>query len=270
MEHRREATYTGPVSEPLSESIQHYLREIYKLHSESGQASVTALARKLDVSNASASAMVKKLDALDLARHERYRGVTLTDSGERVALEVIRHHRLLELYLAQTLASTSPTCTRKQIGSSMRSARSSRRGSTRRSVFRPMIRTGTRSPTRISNGPRVRAALGRSASEEPPLERPQDLLPDERPHLRGPSIALEHLAIVLEHGVRLFQRVLELVALEDVIVGPGLVRRPVLRVHGAADGPERTGLPLDPDDHAFLPPGVVNPGQNPLGEPTVP
>ncbi len=106
MEHRREATYTGPVSEPLSESIQHYLREIYKLHSESGQASVTALARKLDVSNASASAMVKKLDALDLAHHERYRGVTLTDSGERVALEVIRHHRLLELYLAQTLAST--------------------------------------------------------------------------------------------------------------------------------------------------------------------
>ena len=85
--HRREATYTGPVSEPLSESIQHYLREIYKLHSENGQASVTALARKLDVSNASASAMVKKLDALDLAHHERYRGVTLTDSGERVALE---------------------------------------------------------------------------------------------------------------------------------------------------------------------------------------
>jgi DtxR family Mn-dependent transcriptional regulator len=101
--HRREATYTGPVSEPLSESIQHYLREIYKLHSESGHASVTALARKLDVSNASASAMVKKLDVLDLAHHERYRGVTLTDSGERVALEVIRHHRLLELYLARTL-----------------------------------------------------------------------------------------------------------------------------------------------------------------------
>jgi DtxR family Mn-dependent transcriptional regulator len=47
--------------------------------------------------------MVKKLDALDLARHERYRGVTLTDAGERVAVEVIRHHRLLELYLAKTL-----------------------------------------------------------------------------------------------------------------------------------------------------------------------
>ena len=47
--------------------------------------------------------MVKKLSALDLARHERYRGVELTDAGERVALEVIRHHRLLELYLAETL-----------------------------------------------------------------------------------------------------------------------------------------------------------------------
>ena len=99
----REATYTGAVAEPLSESIQHYLREIYKLHHDDGEASVGALARKLEVSNASASAMVKKLDALDLARHERYGGVALTDAGERIALEVIRHHRLLELYLAETL-----------------------------------------------------------------------------------------------------------------------------------------------------------------------
>jgi DtxR family Mn-dependent transcriptional regulator len=91
------------VSEPLSESIQHYLREIYKLHSEEGEVTVTALARRLRVSDPSASAMVKKLAALSLARHERYRGVELTPAGERVALEVIRHHRLLELYLAETL-----------------------------------------------------------------------------------------------------------------------------------------------------------------------
>ena len=89
--------------EPLSESIQHYLREIYKLRNDEGKASVSALARRLRVSNASASAMVKKLDALELARHERYRGVELTQAGERVAIEVIRHHRLLELYLAETL-----------------------------------------------------------------------------------------------------------------------------------------------------------------------
>ena len=47
--------------------------------------------------------MVKKLAALDLAEHAPYRGVALTPAGERVALEVIRHHRLLELYLAETL-----------------------------------------------------------------------------------------------------------------------------------------------------------------------
>jgi DtxR family transcriptional regulator, Mn-dependent transcriptional regulator len=91
------------VSEPLSESIQHYLREIYKLNSEEGKVTVTALARRLNVSDPSASAMVKKLTALSLARHERYRGVELTPGGEQVALEVIRHHRLLELYLAETL-----------------------------------------------------------------------------------------------------------------------------------------------------------------------
>ena len=91
------------VTEALSESIQHYLREIYKLQAEDGDVTVTALARRLSVSDPSASAMVKKLAALDLARHERYRGVELTDAGERVALEVIRHHRLLELYLAETL-----------------------------------------------------------------------------------------------------------------------------------------------------------------------
>ena len=91
------------MSEPLSESIQHYLREIYKLRVEDGTVTVKALARRLQVSDPSASAMVKKLSALSLAQHERYGGVELTDAGERVALEVIRHHRLLELYLARTL-----------------------------------------------------------------------------------------------------------------------------------------------------------------------
>jgi len=88
---------------PLTEAIQDYLKEIYKLHSETGRATVTALARRLRVSPASASAMVKKLAALELVAHAPYRGVELTPAGERVALEVIRHHRLLELYLAETL-----------------------------------------------------------------------------------------------------------------------------------------------------------------------
>ncbi len=86
----------------LTEAIQDYLREIYKL-ADGSPVSVTALARAQRVSPASASAMVKKLAALGLAAHEPYRGVTLTASGEKVALEIIRHHRLLELYLAETL-----------------------------------------------------------------------------------------------------------------------------------------------------------------------
>jgi DtxR family Mn-dependent transcriptional regulator len=87
----------------LTDAIQDYLREIYKLGADGGPVSVTALAKRQGVSPASASAMVKKLTALDLALHEPYRGITLTAAGEKVALEVIRHHRLLELYLAETL-----------------------------------------------------------------------------------------------------------------------------------------------------------------------
>jgi DtxR family Mn-dependent transcriptional regulator len=89
--------------ELLTEAIQHYLREIYKLGEGESPVSVTALAKAQGVSPASASAMVKKLSALGLAEHAPYRGISLTTAGERVALEVIRHHRLLELYLAETL-----------------------------------------------------------------------------------------------------------------------------------------------------------------------
>jgi DtxR family Mn-dependent transcriptional regulator len=87
----------------LTDAIQDYLREIYKLGADGGRVSVTALAKQQRVSPASASAMVKKLAALELAVHQPYRGITLTPAGEQVALEVIRHHRLLELYLAETL-----------------------------------------------------------------------------------------------------------------------------------------------------------------------
>ncbi len=88
---------------PLSVAIQDYLKGIYKLQSGSARVTVTAVARDQGVSAASASAMVKKLAALGLAEHEPYRGARLTGAGERVAVEVIRHHRLLELYLAETL-----------------------------------------------------------------------------------------------------------------------------------------------------------------------
>src|SRR5919197_206730 len=79
------------VSKPvLTESIQDYLKEIYKLGAEGDGASVSALARRQGVSAASASAMVKKLAALDLAEHQPYGGIVLTPSGGEGALEVIR------------------------------------------------------------------------------------------------------------------------------------------------------------------------------------
>jgi DtxR family Mn-dependent transcriptional regulator len=87
----------------LSDAIQDYLKALYHLQTGEGRVSVTALAREQKVSPASASAMVKKLDALELVEHAPYRGVRLTRAGEKVAVEVIRHHRLLELYLADTL-----------------------------------------------------------------------------------------------------------------------------------------------------------------------
>ena len=87
----------------LSEAIQDYLRQIFVLSEEGGRVSTTALARSQGVAPASASAMVKKLAALGLVEHAPYRGVSLTEDGERVAVEVTRHHRLLELYLASTL-----------------------------------------------------------------------------------------------------------------------------------------------------------------------
>jgi DtxR family Mn-dependent transcriptional regulator len=88
---------------PLSESIQDYLKSVYKLQVTEGRVTIGALAKDQSVSPASASAMVKKLAALELLEHEKYHGAKLTPAGERVAVEVIRHHRLLELYLAKTL-----------------------------------------------------------------------------------------------------------------------------------------------------------------------
>src|SRR5262245_21148812 len=87
----------------LSDAIQDYLREVFKLEHAGRRATTTSVAEAMGVSPASASAMLKRLDALGLVDLVPYRGVELTESGRRVALEVIRHHRLLEMYLAETL-----------------------------------------------------------------------------------------------------------------------------------------------------------------------
>ncbi|HVL94467.1 MAG TPA: metal-dependent transcriptional regulator [Solirubrobacteraceae bacterium] len=88
-----------------SEAVEDYAKAIYALGRRSGGEPVATneLAERLGVTPASASAMVKKLAELGLADHIPYRGVQLTAEGERLALEVLRHHRLLELYLAEHL-----------------------------------------------------------------------------------------------------------------------------------------------------------------------
>ena len=86
-----------------SEAVQDYLKEIYRLQSDEGRARTSALAEALGVSPSSATGMAKKLAALGLVEHTRYHGVELTPKGERIALEIVRHHRLIEQYLAETL-----------------------------------------------------------------------------------------------------------------------------------------------------------------------
>ena len=92
-----------PARNDLGDAVQDYLKEIHKLQEKDGRATTSALAEAIEVSPPSASGMIKKLAALGLVEHTPYRGVTLTDAGEMVALEMIRHHRLIEQYLAETL-----------------------------------------------------------------------------------------------------------------------------------------------------------------------
>jgi DtxR family Mn-dependent transcriptional regulator len=89
----------------ISTSVEDYLKAIYKLEAEGDgdPVSTGAIAKAMDVSPASASNMVKRLADLDFLTHTAYEGATLTDHGQKVALEVIRHHRLLELYLKEVM-----------------------------------------------------------------------------------------------------------------------------------------------------------------------
>jgi DtxR family transcriptional regulator, Mn-dependent transcriptional regulator len=90
----------------LTVAVQDYAKAIYTLESRDGSAATTELAALLEVRPASVSGMLRKLSTLGLVQHERYRGVRLTERGRRVALEVIRHHRLVELFLVESLGMT--------------------------------------------------------------------------------------------------------------------------------------------------------------------
>ena len=87
----------------LSVAIQDYLKEIYKIQASGEKPTTTAIAKRMGVAPSSATSMLKKLAALGLAEHAPYRGIELSNAGTKIALEVIRHHRLLEQYLAETL-----------------------------------------------------------------------------------------------------------------------------------------------------------------------
>ena len=87
-----------------SEAVEDYAKAIHALQGRSrGPVATSALAERLGVSPGTVTAMLKRMQAMDLVLHEPYHGVTLTPTGERVALEVIRHHRLIEAYLTDAL-----------------------------------------------------------------------------------------------------------------------------------------------------------------------
>lgn len=93
------------MSESLTHAVEDYLKAIYKLQAVHGKATTSQLAEQLSIAPASVTGMVKKLAETDppLILYARHRGVTLTREGEKAALEILRHHRLLEQFLHQVL-----------------------------------------------------------------------------------------------------------------------------------------------------------------------
>jgi DtxR family Mn-dependent transcriptional regulator len=87
----------------VTHAMEDYLKAIYELSLDQAQVTTSRLAERMNVRPASATGMLKTLAELHLVTHTRYYGVTLTPAGERVALEILRHHRLLERYLVEAL-----------------------------------------------------------------------------------------------------------------------------------------------------------------------
>ena len=84
-------------------SVEDYLKAIYKSGLDSAEVSTQEIAQRVGVSAPAVSKMVRRLAELQLITHTKYSGVKLTQAGEKIALEIIRHHRLLELYLVEAL-----------------------------------------------------------------------------------------------------------------------------------------------------------------------
>jgi DtxR family Mn-dependent transcriptional regulator len=88
---------------PITPAIEDYVKAIYLLRQEQGKVTNARLVDQLSVRPASVTGMLQKLAQLDLVAYTPYEGVTLTATGERLALDVLRHHRLLELFLVEAL-----------------------------------------------------------------------------------------------------------------------------------------------------------------------
>jgi DtxR family Mn-dependent transcriptional regulator len=90
-------------SEDVTAPVEDYLKVIYEIERLSGAAATTDIAHRLAIAPASVSGMVRRLAEQGLLEHERYRGVRLTDEGRRIALRMVRRHRIIEAYLTRAL-----------------------------------------------------------------------------------------------------------------------------------------------------------------------
>jgi DtxR family Mn-dependent transcriptional regulator len=87
----------------LSPTLRGYVTAIHKLQRESGWAATGEIAKRLSVTDAAVTQMIRRMSQMHLVRHRAYRGVCLTEKGQRIAVEMIRHHRLLETFLHRTV-----------------------------------------------------------------------------------------------------------------------------------------------------------------------
>ncbi len=101
---------SAPIEQPtqsgqahVTHAMEDYLKAVYRIREATSHVTTQSLSEELGVTGPSVTNMIKRLHELRLVRHSPYRGVELTPAGEKIALEVLRHHRLLELYLAESL-----------------------------------------------------------------------------------------------------------------------------------------------------------------------
>lgn len=93
----------GRLVNSITPAMEDYLKVIYGLEEAGVRVTTQAIADRLNVAAPSVTGMIKRLDDMKLVKHERYRSIKLTQAGHKIALETVRHHRLLELYLAEAL-----------------------------------------------------------------------------------------------------------------------------------------------------------------------